>query len=291
MLKIERKLIDFLDKHICLLCMLLVTALGLWLRRLAIWWNYDNVAAYFDMHAHSPQGATYYLLVFLLQYLPKLPLHSVKWLAGLSDIGVAILMASMLGKNAAPTKKLIFYVVSLFSPVLFLRGITLGQLDSMAILFLLLGYALYEKYWNVCRLPMRGIIVFFTAFSIALYPCLLFAVFFFLLQQKKSQQAFWCELLALLAGIGLLQSISVLVLKLPWTEGIYSLFHYLTYHPETGELYQNAGEWLLYMGIQWGAAASMLSLLAAGRHKISYAWAIGIQITASVLCGEFLFKA
>lgn len=65
MLKIERKLIEFVEKHLSLLCALFSILLALYLRKLAVWWNYGAVSSYFDMHEHDTHTVTYYLVVRL----------------------------------------------------------------------------------------------------------------------------------------------------------------------------------------------------------------------------------
>ena len=98
---IERKILTFVEKHLLLIGALFSSALALYLRKIAVWWYYGAASFYFDMHPNHIQTTFYDLVVRLLQYLPALPLHSVKWLAGLSDFGVAGLLVLALGKEAS----------------------------------------------------------------------------------------------------------------------------------------------------------------------------------------------
>lgn len=291
MLKIERKLAEFAEKHLIFLCGFLLTVIGLYLRKAAIWWSYGNIGAYFDMHADCCQTVFYYRLVWWMQNLPALPLHSVKWLAGLADFGIAGLMVRFLGKEADSAKRLIFYAVCVFSPILFLRGVTWGQTDSVGILLLLAGYIIREKKVNRGGMSRTGLASLLLAGAgIALCPWLLWAAFLYLWKQEKEQRTFWPEFLTLTAWILVFQLFSALSLGLPWQEGLYSLFRYLTFHPESGMQYDNVAEWLQQIIIQTGAAASILALWAAGKRKCPYIAAIVIQAVSAVVCGNYLFR-
>ena len=290
MLKIERKFIDFVEKHMYLLCALLCSLLALYLRKIAVWWSYGSVAAYFDMHSNYTQTATYYLLVRLTQYLPLLPLHSIKWLAGLADFGIAGLMVLLLGRETSAAKRLIFFLACLFSPILFLRGITWGQIDSIGIFLLLTGYAIHIKNQSKNEKYRKWVAMAPVIFAVALCPWLFLIVIIYLWQMDERQKDFWLKILLLSVGVFAVQLISTALLQFSWKESFFTLVRFLTYHPESGERYGNAIEWMLQLLCLYGPAASILTLLAAGRRKFPYMWAILIQIIATVLCGTYLFR-
>ena len=85
MLKLEKRLLEYAEKNILLLQLLLVSAIALFIRRLPIWWNPEDIGAYFDFHVNNTQSGLYGLLVGAVQYLPLLPVHTIKWLAALGD--------------------------------------------------------------------------------------------------------------------------------------------------------------------------------------------------------------
>ena len=112
MLKIEKKLILWVEKHMLWLLVLLAAVMGLYLRKIAVWWGAPDINSYFDSHAGNIQSAFYYLLVQLSQYLPLLPLHSVKWLAGMADYIVAALcFVAVGGRGEGLRAKGAFYLV------------------------------------------------------------------------------------------------------------------------------------------------------------------------------------
>ena len=290
MLKIERKFIEFVEKHLFLLCALISVLLALYLRKMAVWWHYGAVSSYFDMHEHDTHTVTYYLIVRLLQYLPLLPLHSMKWMAGLADFGVAGLVTYLLGKEANASKRLIFFITCLFSPVLFLKGITWGQIDSVEILLLLIGYGLYSGEGSDSRKYRKWLALLPAACATALCPWLFFIVLWYLWRREERQSDFWCRTLLFTAGIFVLQLVSALFLQVSIKESFFSLVRCLTYHPESGMPYDNAAEWFTQMLGLCGPAASILTMLAAGRRRFPYAWAILIQIITTALYGTYLFR-
>lgn len=290
MLKIERKLIGFVEKHMYLLCALLCSLLALYLRKVAVWWSYGAAASYFDMHSNYTQTVTYYLLVKLAQYLPLLPLHSIKWLAGLADFCIAGLVVYLLRREANASKRLIFFLSCLFSPVLFLRGITWGQIDSVGIFLLLTGYVLHENKQSENEKYGKWVAMAPVILAVALCPWLLLIVLLYMWRTENQQQDFWIRTVLLIIGVFAIQLISAAFLQVSWKEGLFTLVRFLTYHPESGERYGNFIEWLLQLLYLYGPTASILTILAAGRRKFPYMWAILIQIIATVLCGAYLFR-
>lgn len=151
MLKIERKLLEWAERHMYILVLVLIFLLALYLRRIPIWWNSENITAYFDCHENCTQTFSYYLLVLAVQYFPLLPVHSIKWISVIGDFGTAALCLLFVRDNKKDNALLpIFcYTVCLFSPVLILRGCVWAQIDSLAVMFFLLGWLLWKKGKNL----------------------------------------------------------------------------------------------------------------------------------------------
>ena len=101
MTKLEKKMIGWAQKHMLLLAALFLTALAFFIRRQNIWFYGTDYFYYFDMRRGNIQSMSYWLIVRLLGYVAYSPLHGVKWLAGLSDIGVAFFATWFLYKYVA----------------------------------------------------------------------------------------------------------------------------------------------------------------------------------------------
>ena len=149
MTKIEKKLLDFLAAHRILLGYVVVTALNLLLRKIAVWWTVDGVEYYFDGHAHMIQGQLWWLLMRFGMNFPILPVHFMKWVAVVGDFAMAAVGAMALSKSGgvdgkkssgSPEKGLVFYAVVLIMPFTLLRGIVWSMTDSLGIACFLWAY-------------------------------------------------------------------------------------------------------------------------------------------------------
>ncbi len=142
MTKLEEKLLDFLASHRILLAYVIVTALNLLLRKIAVWWSIDGIVGYYDGHDHMIQGQLWMLLMRVGIILPILPVHFMKWVSAAGDFAMAAVGAWALGKGTdscgkkqtgSPEKGLVFYSVVLIMPFTLLRGIVWSMTDSLGI--------------------------------------------------------------------------------------------------------------------------------------------------------------
>lgn len=285
MLKVEKKLLVWIEKHMFPLMALLTAALALYLRRGVIWWTSPDVNYYFDSHINNVQSSFYYLIVLLTQYLPALPVHSVKWLVCIADYIVAGLCVVAAGGQREPFRlKTIFYFTGcILSPVAFLRGACWAQVDAVAFAFLLGACLLLEREKKAGALGLALI-------GVTLYPCFYLLVLGYLLYRKKDIQGkCWLWLGGLTAATCLLQGILGVVVGQDWTESVWSCVRWLTYDPYLGIAYREPLLWLKQMVNLFGYSAAMISGIAAYRHKISYATALLIHLAVLLVYGSLLF--
>lgn len=285
MLKIERKLILWIEKHMFLLMALLVAVMALYLRRAVIWWGSPDASYYFDGHVGNIQSAFYFLFVQLIQYLPILPLHGIKWLAGLTDFVVAILCIIAVGghKEKLKLKPAFYLTVCLLSPVVFLRGSCWAQIDSIAFAFLLGAYLLWEK----GKKPGAAILAIP---GVALYPCFFLMIPFLLWNPKEGiRDKDWIYLGIVAIGCYLLSGVSAVVTGQPWGNGLLSCIRWAGYDPYTGVLYKEPLLWARQMVNLFGYGAAMVSGLAAYRHKVSYKVTLLIHLAVLLVYGSLLF--
>lgn len=288
MLKTERKLIDFIEKHMLIFQMFLVSALALYIRRIPIWWNTDDVAAYFDFHENCTQSALYYLLVRAVQYLPMLPVHSIKWISVIGDFGTAVLCLLLVrGKNRDNRLLQVFcYTLCLFSPVMFLRGVAWAQIDSFAVMLFLLGWLLWEK--NIRIVP--GVCMLLSAL---LYPCMLFFVFWFLWSRREEmkESTFWIGNLGFLSVWLILCGLVFLPLEKSFSEGLKNSLAWLTYDPVTGQSFATGLDWVLEMLVTLGLPGSVIGGLEFVRRqrKVSAFAVLLVHFLITVLFGSRMF--
>lgn len=288
MLKTERKLIDFIEKHMLIFQMFLVSALALYIRRIPIWWNTDDVAAYFDFHENCTQSGLYYLLVRAVQYLPMLPVHSIKWISVIGDFGTAVLCLLLVrGKNRDNRLLQVFcYTLCLFSPVMFLRGVAWAQIDSFAVMLFLLGWLLWEK--NIRIVPRVCMLL-----SALLYPCMLFFVFWFLWSRREEmkESTFWIGNLGFLSVWLILCGLVFLPLEKSFSEGLKNSLAWLTYDPVTGQSFATGLDWVLEMLVTLGLPGSVIGGLEFVRRqrKVSAFAVLLVHFLITVLFGSRMF--
>ena len=287
MLKIERKLLLWVEKHMFLLLAVLAAVMGLYLRRGAIWWNSPDAGYYFDAHQGNIQSGCYHLLVHLVQYLPMLPLHAVKWLAVAADYAVAVLAVIAVGGHREETKlkSSFFFVVCLLSPVGYLRGSCWAQVDSIAFALLLGAYLLWDRGREIAGMVLAVV-------GVGLYPPFFLLVFGWMLCRRDSFQGKNMILFGgFVAGVCLLQGSAGLLLGWSWMEGLRSCVGWMSREPYLGTVYEDPLAWGMHMGNLLGYGVCMVSGMAAYRHKLSYTASLIIHLAVLLIYGSLLFPA
>ena len=297
MIKWEKKLIEYLEKHMLLLAALFISALALYLRRQNIWYYTNDYIYYFDMHENHIQTPFYYLLVTLAGHSGMSPLHAIKWIGGLADFAVAILGVLFAGnihslKNSTNQKEgryeqiklLLLYAAMLFAPVIYLRGCVWAQIDALAFALLLAAVFVWDCFGK------KGIVgaIILAGVGAALYAPFLLLVIWYCLCVKKEDGLAKYLWVAVLAVTAVLELVACGMTAMDWQQGLLSLIQWTTYHPHTGVLYNSVGEWLWQQILIWIYGASVVSLLAAYRRKLPYMVVAVLQIVLTVCCGVAL---
>ncbi len=301
MLKWEKRLIEFLEKHMLILAVLLVSVIALYLRRGNIWYHTEDCVSYFDSHEGNIQSALYYLLVWLAGFLFELPLHGIKWIAGLADFGVASLAVclcmakpgalleegNLLQKTGrlipdnttAKIKLVALYTVCLFAPTIYVRGCVWAQIDSLA-MFFLLGAVCFKEY-----LGKKGLVpaVALAAIGVALYPPFMLFVILYCLFAENGE-APCVKYLWLVIGViaVVLELVSGLAIGISWQSGMQSFIRWTTWHPLTGLRYTEVGTWMWHQLLMFAYGMAVISLPCAFRKKIPYMFAIAVHLITMI---------
>lgn len=288
MLKLEKRLLEWAEKHMYQLTVLLVCVIALYMKRGAIWWNSPDVGYYFDRHTNHTQSAFYYILITLAQYLPMLPLRVMKWIYSLADFAVVFLGAmAMDGEwKKLSLKKTLFLVVLSLSPIAYLRGAVWAQPDALAFSLILAAYLLWVRGQKKCALISAVL-------GAALYPCFLLLIIGYLwFSDNRINGKTWRYLAVLCAGFLAVQGLSGVALGNTWQEGIRTCFRWIAYEPYGGAIYKQDGlGWILQMINVFGYGAAMTSVLLVYRKRISYIAALLIHLAVLLVYGSLLFPA
>lgn len=292
--KIEKKMLEWAERHMSVLVLLLISLLALYIRRMPIWWHPKDIAAYFDCHENSVQSFLYYLLVQGVQYLPLLPVHSIKWISIAGDFGTAALCLLLVREDNKDNELLpVFcYSMCLFSPVMILRGCVWAQIDSLAVMFFLLGWLFWRK-------EKRSLAAVSVLISALLYPCMIIFVFWLLWREKcreKSEsegtKTGRCRLKALVLfavwmfGCGL----AALPLGKGFVEGVKNGLAWLIYDPVSGQGFATGMGWIMEVMMNLGLAGSVIGGLTFVRRRRFPLFAmLGVHFLIAVLYGSRLF--
>lgn len=279
MTRLEKKLIVWAQKHMLLLAALFLTALALFIRRQNIWFYGTDYLPYFDMHEGNIQSMSYWLIVRLLGYVAYSPLHGVKWLAGISDIAVAVLCVLLLRKHMKKLPLLLVYGACLFSPVIYLSGCVFARIDSVAAVFLMAATCLIQRNKYYPAMVLMGI-------GMAIQPVFVIpAVIGYMILEKEKREPhsyLWMGAVAAALAIEIVCSVA---LQEKWWRGCLSFFRWMMYHPYTGEAYETAGEWLWQVLLISGYGLSLGSIPAAFCKKLSFVMAILLQFVICICYG------
>lgn len=279
---LEKKVFAYTDRMMPYLIAVLMTGMALYLRKVAVWWSFPEIVAGFDRHPRHIETESYYLILRMVQYLPLTPLHSMKWLAGLSDILLAVVVASMMPAKSYTDrlKRSLVYLLMLFSPVCFMRGILWAKTDSLAMVFLLIAYRMEEKAEksgkrlpkaakngssksggedsarNVTGKETAAFLLAVLAGAIA-PQTLLITVYYLWTKQKNV----WIAAAA--AGTVLVQLISGFLLGTEnvLAESVYGMLRYLYCDPQTGAIFSNLREWICSVGAAMGLPVCMVLIV------------------------------
>lgn len=233
MTKIEKKLLDFLASHRVLLGYVVVTALNLFLRKIAVWWSVEGVEYYYDGHAHMVQGQLWWSLMRFGMNFPILPVHFMKWVSAFGDFAMAAIGASALSKRFSKERGLVFYAVVLIMPFTFLRGIVWSMTDSLGIACFIWAHAFAgNRKWSKTLAYAAGALC---------CPALILALCFEAAYKasKAGPVLGAAALAAVIAGIlGAVNGFGF------W-QGVLGQVNFLTFDPLTGASFEDGTSWML----------------------------------------------
>ena len=166
MFKIEKKIIEFCEKHYMLLGFIVISVFALLIRLslfkfqsgdylmfLKDWFNYlkDNGGFWALKNYPGDYNAPYMTIMSLLTYIPINPLYSIKMVSVFFDFILSISSASLIKEIIPKNKKFyafLTYCVVLFLPTVILNGALWGQCDVIYSSFVILSllYLVKEKY-------------------------------------------------------------------------------------------------------------------------------------------------
>ena len=203
MTKIERKIIDFIEKYRIIIFLVLISLIALYARYrflsfksgdykyfLEPWFKYlkDNGGLKALKDFPGDYNAPYMTIMALLSYIPIKSIYLIKFVSIIFDFVLAVLSAKLVYKVVPKNKKwlaTLTYIVVLFLPQVLLNGAFWGQCDSMYTSFCILAliFLLDKKY-------TKAFIALGFAFSFKLQFIFILPIFVVLYFSKKEYSIF-----------------------------------------------------------------------------------------------------
>lgn len=189
--KLERKLLDWVDRHLQIIVLAVFCVLGLLVRFplrghlsgdayyfLLPW--YDQIKANGLSQQVGDYNLLYQALISLMTHLPLKPLYTYKLLSILFDYVLAT-VAGMLTASVVKSDKLwkgtIAFGLVLFSPLVVLNSAAWAQCDAIYVSFALLSLLALLKHRHVTAMILLGLSFTFKLQAVFLLPLFLFVYY------------------------------------------------------------------------------------------------------------------
>lgn len=282
MLKFEKKLIEWLNRHMIFIALVFVILAAGWMRLAGR--NFIGTDYHYSLYDIPGNcSSVLYRLMIRLFMKTDYVVVLVKLLAYAGDFGVALLTFLLVHKeNQRITDLRTFLTVTacLLSPVVLIYGIGGMEIDSVCMCFLLLGLWLYKKagFLPAVLLMMPGAFLY-TAY----WPVVIGVSIYLFLKQGHAEESNR-KMLAGMAALGLGFLLSVFIENAGLGYGYYWVKLFVV-NPETGVGYENPLQYFLAMVKIYGYFAATGSMLISFRNKKWRVPALVLQVLVLMYVG------
>lgn len=197
MTKIEKKIIEFIEKNKMWIFLSVITILALivryklltfksddYIRFLKVWFDFFRQNGFAGLKNYpGDYNAPYMTIMALLSYIPIKDIYLIKGISIVFDIVLAVSAALLVKELVSKDKKwlsILTYIIVLFLPQIILNGSFWGQCDSMYTSFCILAlyFLVKEKY-------IKSFIFLGLAFAFKLQFIFILPIFIILYFSKK----------------------------------------------------------------------------------------------------------
>lgn len=200
MYKVERQIVEWLDRHLTVIFIVAVSVCGILIRFmfrnfesgdskafLLPWWeeinNNGGIRAL--KYQTGNYNMLYQFLIAVMTYLPIKPLYQYKILSGIFDYLLALGVGTMSYKltNKDMTKGALAYAVTLMSPLVIFNSAAWAQCDSIYVFFIVLSLILLlDEHYGISFF-MLGVAFSFKLQAVFILP---FFIFYYFKERKFS---------------------------------------------------------------------------------------------------------
>ena len=200
MYKVERLIVEWLDRHLTVIFIVAVSVCGILIRFmfrnfesgdskafLLPWWeeinNNGGIRAL--KYQTGNYNMLYQFLIAIMTYLPIKPLYQYKILSGIFDyllaLGVGYMSYNLTNKDM--TKGVLAYAVTLMSPLVIFNSAAWAQCDSIYVFFIVLSLILLMDEHYGISFFMLGVAFSFKLQTVFILP---FFIFYYFKERKFS---------------------------------------------------------------------------------------------------------
>ena len=194
MYKVERLIVEWLDRHLTVIFIVAVSVCGILIRFmfrnfesgdskafLLPWWeeinNNGGIRAL--KYQTGNYNMLYQFLIAIMTYLPIKPLYQYKILSGIFDyllaLGVGYMSYNLTNKDM--TKGVLAYAVTLMSPLVIFNSAAWAQCDSIYVFFIVLSLILLMDEHYGISFFMLGVAFSFKLQTVFILPFFIFYYF------------------------------------------------------------------------------------------------------------------
>lgn len=289
MLKIEKKIIEWINRYMVLIAIVFAFLAAGWIRMTGR--NYIGIDYHFCLYdiAGNCNSYIYRTFVdFIMARWTDSAINILKYLAYLGDFGVALLTLFLLrGRQQALSGLHVFLAatVCLLSPVSLIYSVGGMKIDSVCLCFLLIGLLFYQR-GLIC--PALFIMSLSAFLYLAYWPIVVAFGICLTIHEKRQNGLGKVTIAALLILFGLL--VFSIFLESRNIEGGYYWGKLFVVDPNRGGSYADFGSWLLSMCRIYGYSFAMLTLLFSFKFRKLRIPALVLQLMVLMLVGWYQTK-
>lgn len=286
MLKVEKKFIEWINRHMAAIALVFVVLAAMWIR--AAGRNFVGIDYHFSLYDIPGNCNSYIYRTLVSLIMPRWSEYVIvllKFLTYLGDFGVALLSLFLLRDKGGTLSGLQVFLVStacLLAPVSLIYSVTGMEIDSVCMCFMLLGMLLYQSGRILPAVPVMALAAFLYP---AYWPVVIAFDIFFAVQQAK-QSSFSKSAAASQVFMLVLLAFSVFLENKGMAGGYYWGKLFVT-DPNSGAGYVGFGLWLLGMCRIYGYCFAMLTLIFSFRRRRLRIPALVLQLLVLMLVGWY----
>lgn len=286
MLKAEKKIIDWVNRHMALIAIVFVVFAAMWMRVAGR--NFVGIDYHFSLYDIPGNCNSYIYRTFVDLIMPRWSEYSIvllKFVAYLGDFGVALLSLFLLRDKGGTLSGLQVFLVStacLLAPVSLIYSVGGMEIDSVCMCFVLLGMLLYQSGRILPAFPVMALAAFLYP---AYWPVVIVCGIFFTVQQAKLSGFHKSAAVPPVIMLVLL-ALSVFLENKGIAGGYYWGKLFVT-DPNSGAGYADFGRWLLGMCRIYGYCFAMLTLILSFRRRRLRIPALVLQLLVLMLVGWY----